>query len=351
MPEADAARLKRVAYARDSSDDERMLALATLEQLAADAVVAHRAAEARSSADAERRARRAAERLRRLRILRTTAITAAVAVLIGFGVTAYATSGGPGGSLAGSASASPSGAPSGGSGSGSGSSGGTGGTGTGLAGNGRSTGASSSYGIGGDSANSAGVGAAGDSTGLGYGPSGSGALNSDGASTKYSNATQSVTSDPDPTSATGSGSERFGSDGSSRSPLGGSAAMSPALIFTVAQTAADHPAVAIPGDTVESTYRLLSRGQYTPGSAYAALSPDGRICLVVFGGDADFGETCQSVLLTLSNGLQAGVTSSTNLNPRSGSQLVTVVHFAATWNTDGTFALAVTNPPSSQPAG
>ncbi len=72
---------------------------------------------------------------------------------------------------------------------------------------------------------------------------------------------------------------------------------------------------------------------------------------MVFGGGADFGETCQSVLLTLSNGLQAGVTSATKLNPRSGSQLVTVVHFAATWNTDGTFLLAVTDPGASQPAG
>ncbi|MCU1478145.1 MAG: hypothetical protein JWQ64_2838 [Subtercola sp.] len=145
------------------------------------------------------------------------------------------------------------------------------------------------------------------------------------------------------TGTNGGGAIAPGSASDATTPLA-PAELSPALIFSTAQTAADHPGATIPGDTVESTYRLLSRGQYTPGSAFAARTPDGRMCLVVFAGANDFGELCQSAKWSELNGLQASVTTTTILNPRSGSNLAVSARFAASWHADGTFQLAVTDP-------
>ncbi|MEA9984102.1 hypothetical protein [Subtercola sp. RTI3] len=122
------------------------------------------------------------------------------------------------------------------------------------------------------------------------------------------------------------------------------AANSYAVIFTHAQIMIDVPPLPLqfPSHMVPDSFRALSRGEFSNGSAYAAHDVDGNICLVVYGNASDYATSCASEAAVAAGGLQLSMSTSAALNPSTHSVDSATVDLLARWNPDGSFTIGTT---------
>lgn len=116
-----------------------------------------------------------------------------------------------------------------------------------------------------------------------------------------------------------------------------------AAIFTHPQSEADLPPLPVPEGLVGETFRVLTVSQNTAGAAYAAISTENMVCLVVYGSPLEYSYSCDDATGVGAHGLQSSLSTRDRRDPATGV-LHPAIALSARWQPDGNFTLDQSTP-------